>query len=163
MPTHAQLREKLEEMSKMHGPAVSNIAKVKSVDEVKATCVLEDEDGQELLNVRLRPVLNGKKAVMLLPKIGSSVLAVRIEDDDDWMVVGVDEVSKVGYYVGNTIVELTDKVHIEANSESLGTLMDDLFTAISNMVFVTPAGNTISLVNLTEFTMLKTRFKQLLK
>jgi hypothetical protein len=161
--TPAQIREKLEEMSKMHGPAVSNIATVKSVDETKATCVLEDEDGQEILNVRLRPVLNGKKAVMLLPKVGSSVLAVRVEDDDDWMVVGVDEVSKVGYYVGETIVELTDKVHIEANSESLATLVDDLFTAIGNMVFVTPAGNTTGLINSVEFTALKTRFKQLLK
>jgi len=101
--------------------------------------------------------------VMLLPKVGSSVLAVRVEDDDDWMVVGVDEVSKVGYYVGATIVELTDKVHIEANSESLATLVDDLFTAIGNMVFVTPAGNTTGLINSVEFTALKTRFKQLLK
>jgi hypothetical protein len=41
-------------MAKDDGPTVSNIAKVKSVDENKATCVLIDEDGQEIFDVRLR-------------------------------------------------------------------------------------------------------------
>ena len=44
MATPAEIRARLEEMAKEHGPAVSNIAKVKSVNENKATCVLEDED-----------------------------------------------------------------------------------------------------------------------
>lgn len=163
MPTPEQIREGLKEMAKNHGPAVSNIAKVKSVDETKAICVLVDEDGQEFFDVRLRPVLSGNKSFILVPKVGSYVLAVRVEDDDDWMVIACDEVEKVGYYVGDTIMELTDKVKIEAGGESLANLIDDLFTAIGNMVFVTPAGNTTALMNTAEFTSLKTRFKQLLK
>ncbi|WP_156101326.1 hypothetical protein [Flavobacterium gilvum] len=142
---------------------MSNIAKVKSVDENKATCILEDEDGQEFFDVRLRPVLSGKKSFVLVPKVGSYVLAIRIEDDDDWMVIASDEIEKVGFEIGITKMELTDKVHIEANGESLATLFDDLFAAIGNMVFVTPSGNTTSMVNIAEFTTLKTRFKQLLK
>lgn len=163
MVTEEQIREGFKQMAKAHGPAVSNIAKVKSVDENQAICVLVDEDDQEFFNVRLRPVLSGNKSFILVPKVGSYVLALRVEDDDDWMVVAADEVSKVGYYIGNTIIELTDKIHIEANNESLANLMDDLFTAIGNMVFVTPSGNTTALVNAPEFTTLKTRFKQLLK
>ena len=163
MPTEEQIREALKEMAKNHGPAVSNIAKVKSVDETEATCVLIDEDEQEFFDVRLRPVLSGKKSFILVPKVGSYVLAVRVEDDEDWMVIACDEIEKIGYYVGDTVMELTDKVHIEANGESLSGLIDDLFTAIGNMVFVTPSGNTTALVNTAEFTTLKTRFKQLLK
>ena len=163
MATAEQIREELKRMAKSQGPAVSNIAKVKSVDETKATCVLVDEDDQEFYDVRLRPVLTDKKSFILVPKVGTYVLAVRVEDDDDWMVIAADEVTKVGYYVGETILELEDKVNIEAGGESLGGLIDDLFAAIGNMVFVTPAGNTTALVNASEFSTLKTRFKMVLK
>lgn len=161
--TAEQIRKRLQEMAKNDGPAVSNIARVKSVDEEKGTCILVDEDEQEIFNVRLRPVLSGKKSFILVPKVDCFVLAIRVEDDDDWMVIAADEVEKMGYYLGNTTMELTDKVHVEANGESLATLIDGLFTAIGNMVFVTPSGNTTALVNTAEFTDLKTRFKQLLK
>ena len=96
MPTPEQIRAALKEMAKNDGPAVSNIAKVKSVDETKATCVLVDEDGQEIFDVRLRPVLTGNKSFILVPKVGSYVLAVRVEDDEDWMVIASDEIDKVG-------------------------------------------------------------------
>jgi hypothetical protein len=79
-------------MAKDDGPAVSNIAKVKSVDENKATCVLIDEDGQEIFDVRLRQFSQVK--FILVPKVGSYVLAVRVEDDDDWMVITA-EIEKV--------------------------------------------------------------------
>lgn len=163
MPTPEQIRERLKQMASEHGPAVSNIANVESVDEAKATCTLLDEDGQEFFNVRLRPVLSGNRSVILVPKVGSYVLAIRVEDDDDWMIIAADEITKVGYYIGDTIVELTDKVHIEANGQNMATLMDALFTAIQNMVFVTPAGNTTTMVNIAEFVNLKAQFKQLLK
>lgn len=163
MATPEQIRAKLKEMAKNDGPAVSNIAKVQSVDESKATCVLVDEDGQEIFDVRLRPVLTGKKSFILVPKVDSYVLAVRVEDDDDWMVIASDEIEKVGYYVGDTIVELTDKVHIAAGGENLATLIDELFEAIGKMVFTTNTGPTIKLVNILEFEDLRIKFKTLLK
>lgn len=161
--TPEQIRDGLKEMAKAHGPTVSNIAKVKSVNESAATCELEDEDGQLIFDVRLRPVLNGKKSFIQIPKVGSFVLAVRIEDDEDWMVIGCDEVTKVVWYVGTTIVEFSDKVHIESHGENMANLMDDLFVAINNMVFTTPNGPTTGLVNMAQFTALKMRFKKLLK
>jgi hypothetical protein len=163
MATPEQIRAGFKRMAKQDGPAVTNIAKVKSVDENKATCILVDEDDQEIYDVRLRPVLSGNKSFILVPKVGTYVLAVRVEDDEDWMIIAADEVTKVGYYVGKTIFELEDKVNIEAGGESLGGLIDDLFAAIGNMVFVTPAGNTTLLVNTAEFLTLKTRFKKVLK
>lgn len=160
--TAEQIRKGLEDMSKKHGPAVSNIAQVKSVDETAATCVLIDEDGQEIFNVRLRPVLNGKKSFILLPKVGTYVLAVRVEDDDDWMVVGCDEITKVGFYLNDVEIEFKEKIHMKANGENLANLINDLFVAISNMVFTTPNGPTTGLVNTAEFEALKQRFTQLL-
>ena len=161
--TIEDIRQKLGDLAGSSGPAVSNIAKVKSVDENGAVCVLEDEDGQEIPEVRLRPVLTGKKSFLQIPKIGSLVLTVRIEDDDDWMIIACDEVDKFLWVTDTTKVELTDKVHISANNKNMAELIDKLFEAILKMRFTTNTGPTIMLINRAEFESLKNEFKELLK
>jgi hypothetical protein len=161
--TIEDIRQKLGDLAGSSGPAVSNIAKVKSVDENGAVCVLEDEDGQEIPEVRLRPVLTGKKSFLQIPKIGSLVLTVRIEDDDDWMIIACDEVDKFLWVTDTTKIELTDKVHISANNKNMAELIDKLFEAILKMRFTTNAGPTIRLINRPEFESLKNEFKELLK
>lgn len=169
MATPEQIRKRLQDMAKEAGPAVSNIAKVKSVDEVKATCVLVDEDGQEFFDVRLRPVLSGKKSFILVPKTGSYVLAVRVEDDDDWMVVAADEITKIGYYIGNTIIEIdATGFLLQKENETLKKIMVDLIGAIKAMSFAlttpdTINGTTTQLVNLAQFESIETRINQFLK
>lgn len=124
--TPEQLRNRIEEMAKASGPAVSNIAKVKSVDEDKAICILEDEDGQEIPDVRLRPVLNGKKSFIQIPKVGTYVLAVRIEDDEDWMVIACDEFTKVKIQIDELKFELeTGGVRITNKGENLKTVLNE--------------------------------------
>lgn len=161
--TIEDIRQKLGDLAGSSGPAVSNIAKVKSVDENGAVCVLEDEDGQEIPEVRLRPVLTGKKSFLQIPKIGSLVLAVRIEDDEDWMIIACDEVDKFLWVTDTTKIELTDKVHISANNKNMAELIDKLFEAILKMRFTTNAGPTIRLINRPVFESLKNEFKELLK
>ena len=169
MATAAQIREAFEKMAKSDGPAVSNIAKVKSVDETKATCVLIDEDGQEFFNVRLRPVLTGNKSFILVPKLGSYVLAVRVEDDEDWMVIAADEIEKIGYYIGSTIFEIdATGFSFKKENESLKKLMVDLLGAIKAMSFTlttpdTINGSTTILNNIAQFTAIETRINQFLK
>lgn len=169
MATAAQIREAFEKMAKSDGPAVSNIAKVKSVDETKATCVLIDEDGQEFFNVRLRPVLTGNKSFILVPKVGSYVLAVRVEDDEDWMVIAADEIEKIGYYIGDTIFEIDSTgFSFKKENESLKKLMVDLLGAIKAMSFTlttpdTINGSTTILNNIAQFTAIETRINQFLK
>lgn len=172
MATAAEIRAKLEEMAKAHGPAVSNIAQVKSVNENKGTCVLEDEDGQEIPDVRLQPVLTGKKSFIQLPKVGSQVLAIRIEDDDDWLIIACEEITKVVFTVGVTRFEFDDLGFLlKKENESLKKLMNDLLSAIEQMKFsVTTAGTataqtgqTVALTNAAQFANIKTRFNQFLK
>ncbi len=169
--TPEQIRNRLEQMAKAHGPTVSNIAKVKSVDETNATCILEDEDGQEIPNVRLRPVLNGKKSFIQIPKVGTFVLAIRIEDDDDWMVIGCDEIEKIVWYVGTTVFEIKDGFLLKKGDETLKKIMLDLLKEIKLMSFAltttgtatSQAGTTTTLVNIAQFTSIEGRFNQFLK
>lgn len=169
MPTAEQIRKRLEQMAKNDGPAVSNIAKVKTVDEQKGTCVLIDEDGQEILDVRLRPVLTDKKSFVLVPKVGSYVLAVRIEDNDDWMVLAADEIEKIGYYIGSTIFEIDAMGFLlKKENETLKKILADLVGAVKAMSFTlktpdTINGNTTLLNNVSQFTDIETRINQFLK
>jgi hypothetical protein len=172
MPTPEQIRAALELMAKKSGPAVSNIAKVKSVDEAKATCTLIDEDDQEYLNVRLRPVLTGKKSFILVPKVGSYVLAVRIEDDDDWMIIAADEIEKIGYYIGSTILEIdATGFLLQKENETLKKILADLVGAVKAMSFTVSTtgtaaaqtGVTNTLNNTAQFTAIETRINQFLK
>lgn len=162
MATEEQLREGLEKFAKRFGPAVSNIATVKSVDEENATCVLIDEDEQEFLDVRLRPVLTGKQSFLQVPKVGSFVLAIRIEDDDDWMVIAQDETEKFLWITPTAKIEVSEKILIEANEKNLLSLMERLFTVIEKG-YTTNNGPTIQLILTPEFESIKNDFKQLLK
>ncbi|TDX86173.1 hypothetical protein [Epilithonimonas xixisoli] len=162
MATEEQLREGLQEMAKRFGPAVSNIAIVKSVDEENATCVLIDEDDQEFLDVRLRPVLTGKQSFLQVPKVGSFVLAIRIEDDDDWLVIAQDETEKFLWITPTAKIEVSEKILIEANEKNLLSLMERLFTVLEKG-YQTNNGPTINLILTPEFESIKNDFKQLLK
>jgi hypothetical protein len=168
MATPEQIRAKLKQMAKDDGPAVSNIAKVKSVNETKATCVLVDEDDQEIFDVRLRPVLTGNKSFILVPKVGSFVLAVRVEDDEDWMVIAADEIEKIGYYIGTSIFEIdATGFLLKKQNETLKKIMVDLVGAVKAMSFVvtTPSGPgaTATLNNLAQFTAIESRINEFLK
>lgn len=162
MATEEQIRKGLEDFAKRFGPATSNIAVVKSVNEQNATCVLIDEDDQEYLDVRLRPVLTGKESFLQVPKIGSYVLAIRIEDDDDWMIIAQDETEKFLWVTPTAKVEVSEKILIEANNQNLLDLMERLFTVLEKG-YTTNNGPTISLIFKTQFEDIKNDFKQLLK
>ncbi len=162
MATQEQLRARLREMARQEGPPVTNIAIVSAVNEGNATCTLVDEDGQEFFDVRLRPVLSGNKSFIQIPKIGSYVLAVRIEDDEDWMVIAQDETDKFLWITPTAKVEVSDKILIEANENNLLTLMQRLFTVIEKG-YTTNDGPTIELIFIQEFENIKNDFKKLLK
>lgn len=157
-----QLRNSLAQMAGSSGPSPTNIAKVKSVNESDGTCILIDEDDQEFLEVRLKPVLSKNDSFLQIPKIGTYVMAVRVEDDDDWMIIACEEVDKFLWLVGDTKLELTDKICLEAGNQNLLSLMQRLFTVMERG-YQTNTGTTVKLILDTEFASVKNDFKQLLK
>jgi hypothetical protein len=91
-----EIRRRIKEMASEVGPDSTLLAQVRSVNEAAFTCDLYDDESQlDFYDVRLRPVLDGKESVTIIPKIDTWVLAVRLEDSDDWMIVAVGEAQKV--------------------------------------------------------------------
>lgn len=117
------------------GPLQTVLAQVLSVDEDAKTCVL-DNDGVELFDVRMRPVLNGKEAVTLYPKVDSWVLAARIENDDDWMVMACDEVDKVRMKVGDVTLQITDKILLKKGDDTVKDMIDKIIDAVLPIVVI---------------------------
>jgi len=106
MDRQAMIRQRLKEMAAEVGPDCSILAQVKSVNEDEFTCDLYDDDsGLDFFDVRLRPVIDGKEFITIIPKVDSWVLAVRIEDSDDWVVVSIGEAEKITTTIDTMIIE----------------------------------------------------------
>lgn len=155
------------------------LAQVVSVDQAAGTCVVDD-DGTQITDVQLRPVVNNKESVTIYPKVGCYVLAIGIENTNFWMVVAADEMDKFTAKIGNNqmlmdsgkikltsgtqIIEMDgDKYAISKGAEDLKKLMSDLLDGILAMKFTTNTGVTINLVNALTFSDIKTRFNAFLK
>ena len=161
-----RIRQAMIDMASRHGPAQIITGTVKDLDETEETCTVTTVDDQEIAEVRLRATINSAEsnAWILLPVVESEVLIGNIENGSEWCVLMVSEVSKIHSEVGNIVLELDgEKVQISNDQESLSGLISDLIAAIRQMVFVTPAGNTTTLINDLTFQTLQTRFKNLLK
>ncbi|MGQ0739144.1 MAG: hypothetical protein ACT4OJ_08815 [Bacteroidota bacterium] len=148
-----QIRERLKALAAGVGPVQTILATVDSVNEDELTCVL-DEEGVKLYDVRLRPVINGNESVTLIPKVVSWVLATRIEEDSEWMVIAADEVEKYRIVVGNMLFEMAGgKFMVKSGDENLGKCIDDL---IAEILLIYAPKNTAAI------TAIKNRFKLLL-
>lgn len=163
MDKEEQIREAIRRLGSEVGPLHTLLAQVESVDEAALTCTLIDDD-VEIFDVRLSPVLNGNQSVIIFPKINSWVIAIRIEHDEDWMIMAADEIEKYRITIGTQIIEMDGtQVMIKNNNDDLKTLMNDLLNAIINMKFTTNTGVTIELINALDFENIQTRFNAFLK
>ncbi|NOS94532.1 MAG: hypothetical protein HOP30_21685 [Cyclobacteriaceae bacterium] len=96
MEKSEKIRQMLFQMAKELGPAPTMLARVKSVNETERTCVLvDDQTDLPYEDVQLRPVQDSTKSITLIPKVNTWALAVRIEDQDEWMVIAVGEADKI--------------------------------------------------------------------
>ncbi|RXK57573.1 hypothetical protein ESA94_20455 [Lacibacter luteus] len=130
MTKEEQIRSELAKLAKKYGPDATIIAKVVSVNEDEFTCVV-DEDGIEINDVRLRPVINTNESVTIIPKVNSYVAITRLEDDEEWMVIAVDEIEKYRIVNGTMLFEMHNgKFLIESGAQNLGKCLDDLIIEI---------------------------------
>lgn len=166
MITSADVRNALKAFIQQNSRGGNVLAKVKDVDETNNTCTLVDDldESIEFLNVRLRPVIDGKEAVTMFPKVGTWAIAEKIEEGTDMIVVAVGEVQKVKAVVGVSELEITAEGFSIKKGETLGDILRDLCTSIQEItVNVTAVGSPTGVpINSAAFASISSRLNQVL-
>ena len=93
MLKETEIRSALADFAAKYGPQLTMLATVASVNIDELTCVLDD-DGIMYEDVRLRPIVDENEGLTLLPKIGTWALAIRIEDDKNWIIIELGKIDK---------------------------------------------------------------------
>jgi len=122
MVTEEDIRQGFQNLAKKQQP-VSVLAEVKSVDQQNRTCTLDD-DGLMMYGVRLQCITQGNTGILMIPKIGSRVLAVQIEETDQYMVVQAAETESVEINIGQQKIVM-DQNGIVLNDGTIGMVKCD--------------------------------------
>ena len=125
MATPEEVRQALFSKMGEYGPAATIMGTIKSVDEDNAVCVLVDSvSGQDLPNIRLRPVLDGDKSITIIPSINAMGVAVRLESGDRWMLIHASKIDKYIINIAEAVLEQNENGLLVQNGED--TLRDAL-------------------------------------
>ncbi len=133
MDVNEQIRQSFRRLAGEVGPLNSILVQVVSVDEDEKTCEVIDDD-VTYYDVRLRPVINGKESITVYPKVNTWALMLRIEDDDAWQIVSVDEADKVSIKVGTTEMVLNDGFLIKKGDDTLKIILNLIVEAVQQIV-----------------------------
>lgn len=164
MDKKQQIREALRRHAQQVGPMQTMLVTVVSVDESEGTCSLVDDDGLELFDVRLKPVLTDNESLVMFPSVGSWVLIARIEDDEEWLLMSCEQVDKYRVTVGDSVIEMTsDGIKISNGGETLKSILSDLIEAIKLLTVPTGAGPSGTPYNAASFTSINNRIANFLK
>lgn len=137
-------------------------ASVIFVDEANEICSVTF-GGVIIENVRLRSAADGTPGFVLIPSVGANVTIAQGEGQSDYFLIGANQVDKIKAQVGTTSVIINSTgVQVTKGTESLKSILEDLLTAILEMVFTTNVGPTITLVNAPSFENIQTRINNLL-
>jgi hypothetical protein len=165
MSGHEEIREGLIRLAGNFGPSASLLGEVVSVDEDAGVCVINDGD-VDVYDVRLRPVITGNQGVTMFPAVGSFVLAIRIEQDEEWMVIGAESIEKYRIVAGDLTLEMDgEKYQIKTGTDDLKQILNDLIEAIKNEKHMTNTGVSIAMTaaSIAVFTAIDTRINSMFK
>lgn len=107
--TEADIRRMLVEFIGVQKPTM--LAKVVSVDMNLNTCTVDD-DGTEVFEVRLLPIVSSNNSILKVPSVGAFVLCVKIEDTDEWKVESSSKYDKAIILIGNQKIEISENIII---------------------------------------------------
>lgn len=120
---------------------------IQEVDKTYNDCTvgLYEDETVKYFNVKFTP--DDKATFIQYPKVGSTATMILLDESTGY-ITNVSEIE--GYYIGN-------------ENNSFLELMNDLFTAISNIQLQTNYGPTLpqSLTNIAEFNAVQNKFKNL--
>ncbi|HCM34131.1 hypothetical protein [Chryseobacterium sp.] len=133
------------------------------------TCTVQLSDGFKVSDVRLKATTDGNDHLLIVPKIGSTVLMISTDTTiDNLTVIKCDQAEKITFNENGLTVKIdsTDgKVQIKNEETSLFDIMQDLATLLKQIKVYTPSGPSgiplpDSMTAINEF---ETKFKMILK
>lgn len=167
MDKDEQIRERMKKLAAMVGPTASLLGTVKAVQKSDYTCTITDDDddtGLDYEEVRLRPMLDDTLGLTIFPKEGTWALAIRIENDEDWMLIDCCEVESVELVIGETELNIdkdvlsykNDKTEINIDKESFDCKIDNLEIKAKTKILLKVGGKSLGGVLDTFFTKMAT-------
>lgn len=105
---------------------------VREVDRDKRMCTVED-DGVMHYGVRLQCVTGSEAGLVIYPSRGAAVLAVRVEQTEQWVVVAASEVEGWRVDAGERSIEMDGEAVI-FNGGTVGVTKSDVVTERLNAV-----------------------------
>jgi len=102
------------------------IATVKSVDKEKCTCSVKD-NGSEYFDVRLRPTIGSNAGVVMYPKIGATILAVKLESTEEWAMICATKYDSIDILIESLVMNdgnFGGLVKIQELTNKLNTLVN---------------------------------------
>lgn len=128
---------------------------VQEVDEKKGTLIVQTTEGLNIEDVRLRAVIGDNDGVMVIPQAKSSVLMARINNSNNFVVISVEKVDKIKYFLPDKYLEMDkDGLQVSAGNDTLKKCLDDLLDEI--ITIYAP-------MNKAAFTDIKQRLAKILK
>jgi hypothetical protein len=135
------------------GPVPTLVGKCANVS-VGTSEVILDVEGVSV-PVRMKVIKTGGRALTLCPKINTACIAVRIEEDEEWLLLSADEWEYWQAQVAMTeFRQDSDGFLLKKGEDSLGPLMADL---IEQILLIYAPKDSAALVAL------KTKFESILK
>lgn len=133
---------------------------VKSVDKSKRTVTVTDLEDFEYTDVRLTAVIDESKAVVIYPKLGSTVLVSMIGNElEQLFVSSVREVESIDAVIENTEFHIDASGHrIKRGNEDLLSVLNDLIDELNKIVVIQGTS-----VNVPATTLIKQRLNTILK
>lgn len=158
MSLDAAINKALGEFAKKEAQVFA--ATVTAVNEAKKTVSIKDVDDLEFFDVRLAAAEDDEKSILLIPKVGSSVLAAMIGNDINTLFVAkVNEVEKVVGAISTTEFEVDSSGYkINRDGENLKSVLNDFLDEVNKIRVI--YGNTI---NVAAVTAIKGRLNKILK
>lgn len=133
MEADEQIWRGLKDLAATVGPLNTILVQVITVDVGAQTCDVIDDD-VEYYDVRLRPVINGNTCLTIYPKANTWVLIARIEDDDAWQVISVDEAEKITMKVGDSLFEMNEGFLIKRGGDTLKEVLTLIVESVQQIM-----------------------------
>lgn len=141
------LRKSLKEFNKPETQVFT--ATVTKINEAKKTVDVVDVDGLDFFDVRLSAAEDDTKSVLLIPKVGSSVLVAMIGNTVNALFVAMtNEVEKITGEIDDTKFKIDRSGYqVIKGSQNLKVVLNDLIDEVNKIIVVNGTSINVAAMN----------------